>query len=640
MTTPGDTPDLSRPLHALPPLDPPSSNRGHWALLVVVLMLVYLMMRLSGLGLLPIFGDEAIYLRWAQLIRGEGLTIPVAGPPSASIMHPWISLADPKPPLHFWLIALVFHWSSDPLFAARQISVAAGAISIPLLYALCVELGFFLRPRDETRTGLPTFATGRILGLLSIAFFIFSPFLSFYQRLATADALFLAESLTILWLSLRWARLSIAGLRRADAWLSALFLGIAIGVGLMTRQGISYTLCAAPIAAWLFHRFINRQNPPPRAGHQLLLPFVQLAIAALLAAMLWLPYLTVELSPRALDLKRATNPAATLTTGDLAAEVKRRVFYQDNFAKTASPLAIAARNLHLTFIPGHNDRGAITSGWLFYYLTPPVYLASLLGFLYLAWRRQWLLLTFLFFWILITMGPVILLGNVIFSRYILAGIPPFLIAAAFLFGDFMGITFTRFERAPAVPWIAATIVSLALFVPCLIAIGTQSSRWTRQTLTAADNYQYISGWPAGSATENAISYLASLSTEGPLIVITDNGWGTPADALWVRLSGNPNIHLYYTDRPTILDPVESSANTYWLRRDKWLFPPYEKVTLGSDIPILYVTTERDGPALKRLSAHNPNISLDETFNGIVNPRTRTSDPDGAVSIFQLKTLSR
>src|SRR5262245_59700445 len=83
-------------------LDTPYTNRGHWALLVVVLMLVYLLMRLSGLTLLPICGDESIYLRWAQLIRGEGLTIPVAGAPSTPVMHPWISLADPKPPLHFW----------------------------------------------------------------------------------------------------------------------------------------------------------------------------------------------------------------------------------------------------------------------------------------------------------------------------------------------------------------------------------------------------------------------------------------------------------------------------------------------------------------------------------------------------------
>ena len=80
-----------------------------------------LMIRASGLMNLPIFGDEAIYLRWAQLIRGEGV----------GSMHLWVSLADPKPPLHYWLLALFFHGlggNTDPLAAGRWIERLDGRL--------------------------------------------------------------------------------------------------------------------------------------------------------------------------------------------------------------------------------------------------------------------------------------------------------------------------------------------------------------------------------------------------------------------------------------------------------------------------------------------------------------------------------
>ncbi len=48
-------------------------SSGTWTLVMLVLAATCLMMRAMGVMALPIFGDEAIYLRWAQLIRGEGV---------------------------------------------------------------------------------------------------------------------------------------------------------------------------------------------------------------------------------------------------------------------------------------------------------------------------------------------------------------------------------------------------------------------------------------------------------------------------------------------------------------------------------------------------------------------------------------
>ena len=217
-----------------------------------------LMMRAIGVMALPIFGDEAIYLRWAQLIRGEGV---VGGGAGGGQL--WISLADPKPPLHYWLMASVLNWTVDPLVAARWISVLSGVLGIPLAMLIGNECGFLIRV-PETTAGQAVTPTGRTLGLMAALLMVFCPFLSFYQRLATADALFVCESLAIVWLSLRWGRLAAnkvnSGSGRA-VWGAAVVLGIAIGIGLMTRQGISYTLCAMPVVVVAGAITRHRENP-------------------------------------------------------------------------------------------------------------------------------------------------------------------------------------------------------------------------------------------------------------------------------------------------------------------------------------------------------------------------------------------
>src|SRR4051812_44499366 len=185
--------------------DAPSTrpNSSFW-LISTILALLCLVLRAANITALPIFSDEAIYLRWAQLIR--------AG-------YPWISVVDPKPPLHFWLIAAVYDFSTDPLRAARMLSAFAGALTIPAIMLLAEELGHLIGQPQTDQGGVAPLPSGRVLGLLAALFAIFCPFLAFYQRLASADALFVLEMLLALWLSLRWARRAAEG---QNAWPAAI----------------------------------------------------------------------------------------------------------------------------------------------------------------------------------------------------------------------------------------------------------------------------------------------------------------------------------------------------------------------------------------------------------------------------------
>lgn len=600
-----------------------SSGRGHWWLLGAILMGACVAMRVPGLMALPIFGDEAIYLRWAQLVRGEGVGLP----------HPWVSLADPKPPLHFWLMAAVFHWTSDPLHSARLISVLAGALSVGLMLAVGSELGSFIALRENEGQSA---VSGRVLGVVAAVLAIFCPFLAFYQRLATADAFFVCESLAIVWLSLLWGRLTVQKSPKGRAWIAAVGLGVAIGAGLMTRQGISYTICATPVAGWLGHAWMARSFR--------WLSLLQLVLVAVIAGAIWTPYLTAELHERALAVKHEMkdNPDAKVTNAELWQEMKRRILYQESI--TGGRGEVAARNAMLTFVPRWTSAGEPVSGWFFFYLTPAVYGACLVGLIYTA-VRQWRMFVMLMFWLVLMLGPVVFLASSIFSRYVLAAAPPLLLAGGYWLAAVSAFLLRRAQTRPVIAWGGVMAIWALVILGPLMEMGTQATRWWKQTLTVnapgarGDRYQYVTGWTAGYATDKAIREIWNLAKVGPLVVITDNAWGTPADALWTYLSPLPNVRMYYTDDAKILIPGAENG-TYQLKDDKWLFPKLRPVRLPEkgDAPIIFVTgavvhsSGPDEPAEKVLQKANPNLQLFETFNGVVIE----GQPEGeGVAIFKV-----
>src|SRR5260221_7286897 len=87
------------------------------------IILIYLVLRLPNLTLQPIFADEAIYIRWAQIAKAE---------PSLR----FISLQDGKTPLFMWAMAPNLVIFEDPLFAGRLLSVMSGFFTLLGVYFL------------------------------------------------------------------------------------------------------------------------------------------------------------------------------------------------------------------------------------------------------------------------------------------------------------------------------------------------------------------------------------------------------------------------------------------------------------------------------------------------------------------------
>lgn len=189
----------------------------HWKLILIGLLLIigYGFTRLINLDILPIFTDEAIYIRWSQI-----------GGNDASWR--FISLTDGKQPLYTWFTMVSLRIFSDPLIAGRMVSVGAG-------FATLIGLIFLTRL---------LFKSQRITVITSILYII-SPFTLMYDRLALYDSLSTTFSVWSLYFAIRLVRevkLDIA-----------LLLGMVLGFGMINKTSGFLSLYLLPLTLILFN---------------------------------------------------------------------------------------------------------------------------------------------------------------------------------------------------------------------------------------------------------------------------------------------------------------------------------------------------------------------------------------------------
>lgn len=135
--------------------------REWWSTGVVSLLVILagFGVRLYRLTLLPIFDDEAIYIRWSQIMRAE---------PTLR----FVPLSDGKQPFFMWAIIPFFKLFSDPLFAGRFLSVLCGTATLIGVIILAYVL---FRSRKVAIIG----------GII----YAFSPFVFFFDRTALVDSM-------------------------------------------------------------------------------------------------------------------------------------------------------------------------------------------------------------------------------------------------------------------------------------------------------------------------------------------------------------------------------------------------------------------------------------------------------------------
>ena len=183
-------------------------------ILVLLLGSGYLILRLAFLLHNPIFTDEAIYLRWAQIALQD---------PAWT----FISLSDGKQPLFIWLVMPLLRIFSDPLMAGRVVSVMAGFASM-----IGVGLLSYILFKNKW------------IGFLTSLLYLIYPMAYVYDRLAIYDSLvgtFYIYGLLLALLLIKLRRLDIT-----------LLFGLVLGGGLLNKSSSMFILYLLPFTLLLF----------------------------------------------------------------------------------------------------------------------------------------------------------------------------------------------------------------------------------------------------------------------------------------------------------------------------------------------------------------------------------------------------
>src|SRR3989338_3641248 len=124
----------------------------------IAALLVFGFTRLVNLDLIPIFADEAIYLRWAQLLAFDW-------------RHLFVPLTDGKTPLFMWLLAPFLRLGFDPLLRGVILWAVSGLGTVAGIYFLAKKL-------FDQKTAC-----------LAAGLALVQPFLLFYNRMSLTDSL-------------------------------------------------------------------------------------------------------------------------------------------------------------------------------------------------------------------------------------------------------------------------------------------------------------------------------------------------------------------------------------------------------------------------------------------------------------------
>lgn len=479
---------------------------------VALLLAAYVFSRLATLMTLPIFFDEAHYTLSALLIGRD----PLHTDPFVEVAYWGV------PPLFTWLAALPARLAAEPLLAARLSSALIGLAALLGTWRCARALG------------------GQRLALAAAAFFVLSPYLLLYQRMAMVD-------------------------------------------GLMTAVSAFGLLCAMRLA----------RDPSMRAAGLLGLCLALACLSKITGPLLFsLPVIAVAAA--APERRRAVvRPALVALLLGLAAGLALLLMPDG-----ASLIAVAGQQQRLAepFISRTLAQAGIIAQSLWLYVTPPVLLLALVG---LRGVRRAPETRVLALWAAASLLPFALMHLGLNPRYLLPSAIPLLLLAARglllliggvvvqpfstqlrLFDDRLACDCGRMAndgptavglaplrqipatgqlRNPAIHQhrnvyvsvgaalaVLAIVASVAADVPLLVDPA-------HAAMPPQDHRQYVSGWPSGYALTTALADARRLAHGQPLTLLSSLQ-NPPGDALEVLLGNDPRIRLLFRDFTTLDRP--------------------------------------------------------------------------------------
>ena len=203
-----------------------------WRWAALAILVLFILTRLYNLTLLPLSGGEATPITWAlqaQQARDWSdwfAAVRVAAQP----LHSWLLAPVINLPLT-WLVSNCADQTCQPdrVLATRLLSVASGAVTLTIVFALTTRL------------------FGRAAACAAALVYVCAPLTLLHDRLALPSALLTAASVLVLWCLLTWCEQpDVTGRRRTILWKSVVWLwlltwrsgalGLALGMAVLTSM--------------------------------------------------------------------------------------------------------------------------------------------------------------------------------------------------------------------------------------------------------------------------------------------------------------------------------------------------------------------------------------------------------------------
>lgn len=495
-------------------------RRRFWILTIGMLVGVYVFSRLVNLTDLPIFTDEAIYIRWAQ----------IGGRDAA---HRFISLTDGKQPLFVWFTMVTLRLFSDPLFAGRVVSGMSGLGSLIGIGVLAWE--FFRNKR---------------VAVLASLLYLTSPFALMYDRMALMDsmvAMFSIWSLYFAALLVRTVRLDVA-----------LIFGMVLGGGVLTKTSGFLNIYLLPATLLLFDQ--SKKGAKVRLIRLLGLMVVAVFMSQLIYSVLrlspWFHLIHQKDGTFIFTLEEFRNQPFRFFIGNMRGMIDWIVRYM-----TPPILAVAIGSLYWT--GGKLRKSTHILFWtaLLYaafgiyvkhfhrYVTNRTILkytkhlypsfdwltisVSIGGAVFALIHKEWKKIV-LGIWFVVPFLGLAIFGKVLYPRFVLFITMPLLVLAAW--GIDRLLAQLRSRSLQAIVLILLLAMPLYVDVKILFSIVTAP-------IPRSDADQYINDWPSGWGIREVVDFIRRESANGPVAVYTDGTFGLLPYAIEIYLVDKPNIEI-------------------------------------------------------------------------------------------------
>jgi len=473
-------------------------------LLFIGFGLLYLLIHLTNLTSLPVFADEAIYIRWAQLIIDK---------PQEFALY---SLNDGKTPLFIWLMVPFQFLFSDQLYAARIVSVWVGLLQVLVMMKLAQEI-----------------SGKRIVVITTAVLSVFVPFWFFYHRMALMDSLLTLFLSVAVLMTYRLVNVDVPKVSYVSNLISVVFKDIfAMRVlWLVIAVGLSF-------------------------GGALVTKLPAILFAPSLVLLVLFP--TEKSWLQRVVLLARVGAGLGIGLGVFALLKIHPAFSQlfsrgGDFLYPFSDILLHGGWLHsLTQLPRYIN-------YILGNVSLPVLLFSLLPLFFTESRRKGFILTLA--WV-IFMAPIWLFGKVVYPRYFMPGI----IFITLLAAEGFAIAQQKWVKDSHTLWsqtVAALVIatSLATFAQITLTFVGNSLFFPNNTpFIKDDKTQYLTEWSSGHGLKETAVMLETSSINTKIAVATEGYFGSLPDGL-VLYFHRKNVENIYIDG--IGQPVYEIPTTFW-----------------------------------------------------------------------------